>query len=273
MEPHTTSVLTAIKIGKTLIAAGRAIERPGRERLELVEERANRQVGQVSHAVAKALVAHALGRSPSDEDVDAFMAAAVDDPAFPARAYRLLGEARKTASIRRQKLLASVLLGAERFSEAWDEDDRGEQERDRIDTLVERLTLADVDLLVAIVALARQSFPPNTDDIKYELSLYAIEHLRGDVEIAAEHQIQAGTLDLKEGDRDTIWPTQTALLSLTLNGCVERPDRSVKKLARTRNGDEFRYTTLFITDLGEMLVDALAEVKAGMDAEVANLDR
>jgi hypothetical protein len=71
------------------------------------------------------------------------MATAANDPAFPARAYRLIGEARKSAARERRVLLASVLYTLP-LSTTSDDD------RDRLDMIFERLLPDEVRLLKAI---------------------------------------------------------------------------------------------------------------------------
>jgi hypothetical protein len=92
--------MKAIDAGRKVLRALTEAERPAwlAERLKASVDQVNQDMTQVTFAICRAFVAHALGRDPSADEVDAFIASATGDPAFPARAHRLLGELRKDGS-------------------------------------------------------------------------------------------------------------------------------------------------------------------------------
>jgi hypothetical protein len=99
-----------------------------------------------TYAACRGLVAFLLQRAPTDPEVDSFMAHGESLPDFQFRMYRLLTAATKSASRRRRMLLASVLYGLPLTTMEG-------EDRDRIDMLVEQLTIADIDLFGAIIRL------------------------------------------------------------------------------------------------------------------------
>ncbi len=143
-----TGAGTAVRIAKSVDSSA-ALQ----ARVDEVVQEVHREVGQVSYAFCKASVAHALGREPSDDEVGMFMTAAVNDAAFPNRAYRLLGEAKKSADQRRRKFLAAMVFGHS-FRVLPDD------ERDRVDMVVERMIPADVELLMRIAETLDRPPPP-----------------------------------------------------------------------------------------------------------------
>jgi hypothetical protein len=121
-------------------------------RFEETSAEATRETLKDCYAAARALVALSLGREPSDPEVDAFFAEIADHPNASFRFHRLLGEARKSASRRRRRFLASVFYGLE-FSAMPDD------ERDRVDLVAERMVPADVSLLMRINELEQTATP------------------------------------------------------------------------------------------------------------------
>ena len=106
-----STLVTAVK---ALLAAPRiakAIDQSPDLRAQFAAsiEQVEREMNQVCFAVCKAIVAHAVDREPTDAEVNRLIQDASNDPAFPHRAYRLLGEARKAASWRRRAFLASMV--------------------------------------------------------------------------------------------------------------------------------------------------------------------
>lgn len=111
------------------------------------------EMDKVCYAAVRALFAHALGRDPSDDEVDAVFAEAAEHPNAPFRFHRLLGEARKSSSHHRRLFLASAFFGLE-FSAMPDD------ERDRVDMVLERMVPADVGLLMRLDEMNRTATPP-----------------------------------------------------------------------------------------------------------------
>jgi len=101
---------------------------------------------RVSFAVIQSVVAAKLGATPDAASVAEFLQAAVENPAFPARAARLFQEGAKTPSAERREMLARALFGIPATT----------PERDRIDAAIERLFPDDVALLKEFVLLSRR---------------------------------------------------------------------------------------------------------------------
>lgn len=127
------------------------------ERVALAVDRLREAVGQahgrsmedmlrVSFAVIQSLVAAKLSTPPDAASVADFLRAAVEDPAFPARASRLFQEGAKTPSAARRQMLARALFGIPATT----------PERDRVDAAIERLFPEDVVLLRKLVSLAEK---------------------------------------------------------------------------------------------------------------------
>lgn len=213
----------------------------------------HRQVGQVSYAVCRALVAHALGRHPSDEEVTVVMTNAVNDPAFPNRAFRLLGEARKAASHRRRAFLAAMLFGLP-FVRVPDDD------RDRIDMVVERIMTADVELLRLIAQKDHDAPRPSAEDAAYYFPDSNVVALtRGlDVRIATTlDQWEGGFSDQAYSD-DRYSVNHAAFASLLSLSCIEVGDM------KATQGD-WLTRCLAITPLGKLVIRAVEEVRPGFD--------
>jgi hypothetical protein len=220
-------------------------------RLNRSIEQANLEAIQVCYAVCKAFVAQALGAEPSTNQVNEYMAKAVEDPAFPNRAYRLFGEAQKSASRRRRIFLASMLFGPP-FSKMPDD------ERDRVDMAVERMTVEDAELLMAILDnirtpqdLGHDSFGPTG-----VLVLTPV-----DLERARPEKIYIVTPDLRgRGDEVRMSFPRGVFESLKLLGCVETGT------GISTEGSWARYH-LLLTDLGGTVGRAIKEVRPGLVAE------
>lgn len=214
----------------------------------------HREVGQVSFAVCRALLAHALGRDPSDDEVNEVLSAAVNDPAFPNRAFRLLGEARKSASRRRRAFLASVLFGLP-FSKLPDD------ERDRIDMAVERLMPADVELLRLIVEKNRTARPtPEKEPFLFRGTRVAAM-IRG-------IEVRIGSTDDYTGtqaffsnafyDDPRSSVDHATFAALTSFGLVDIGQSEMQQ-------GGWKIHRLVVTPLGQLVVGAIEEVRAGFD--------
>jgi hypothetical protein len=208
----------------------------------------NQETAQISHAVCRALTTHVLGGPPSSDQVDQFMAAAVRDPAFPARAYRLLGEAQKSSDRRRRVFLASVLFGLS-FDVLPDDD------RDRVDMAVERLVPPDVELLMLIAA--RQSAPSmKTGDRSDVFALINGRALR----LTITDFLHEGELQQHVLDDERFLADRAALDALVGGGCVHLGERFAQA------GDWIIYK-LTISEVGHMVIRAIEEVHPGLKAE------
>ncbi len=208
-------VIKAIETGRKLMGVLREIERPGwlEERLRTSVEQVHQDMLQVTFAVCREFVAQALGRDPSSDDVDAFIASATGDPTFPARAHRLLGELKKAGSQRRRAFLASALYGLQ-FSKLPDD------ERDRVDMAIERMMPGDVELLVRIdegrKRLPRKPLPEVTAQLSNVFALISGNALRLN---ATDHWDGDGLKDEVLLDKSYL-ADRVALAALESLGCV-----------------------------------------------------
>jgi hypothetical protein len=209
---------------------------------------ADRELAQVAYAVAKALAASALGTTLGDGDVDAFMAEVFNSPSGPARAFRLLGEARKTASGTRKRMLAAIFFGLP-FTGIKAED------YDRVDMLIERLVPADVELLSTIALLDRGEGPQGGRPGCFVLT-HGGRYLVGNSFLYAENHRDE---DLK-GVPSLDGP---AFASLVAHGCVSLPSSWSEAL--TFNGVSATAEFVEVTPLGRLLRQSLEDVRPGFD--------
>jgi hypothetical protein len=217
-----------------------------------------REGEQVCYAVCKALVAHSLGRDPSDDEVNDVFSAAINNPAFPNRAYRLLGEARKSASRRRRAFLASVLFGLS-FSKLPDD------ERDRVDMAVERMMPADADLLWVLAEKDRTARPSAELEGPYFFKGTRLLALTRGLEV------RIGSTDDwvtdEEQFADEVYTDarfgvdHAAFGSLLSFGLADMSE----SMARQSDWD-WEIRRLTITPLGRLVVRAIEEVRPGFDA-------
>lgn len=204
-----SAILTTLKAGKALLAADRSLRKGAlQDQFDENARQLNAEVGQVAHAVCKAIVALALGKTPTDEDVEAFMAGAANDPAFPARAYRLLGEARKTATYQRRVLLAAILYGCASLAE---------DDRDRVDMLVERLTVPDVRLLKAIHDF-ECAIPHNI--LAWRNGIYAVR-IDAELRVVPGHMVPGDGFDQEIRSLPNLPRDRVALVQLQALGLIE----------------------------------------------------
>ena len=249
-DPFTAAKAT-IKVGEALIAVDRSIRKGAlQDQLDEAERRLNANVGQVAYAVCKALVAVALDRPPSHDEVDAYMAGAVNDPTFPARAHRLLGEARKTASERRRHILAAVLFG--RSFEATPEADR-----ERVDMLVERLTSEDIALLGTINSLWQRQPDGHPQSACLAAYWQGLRLLR--FPTPGTERLTSAMLDA------TPITSRTAFAALQSAGCIDVRN-GFSSEGFSVDGIGMTAGEVDMTSLGVLLLDALEAVRAGIEA-------
>jgi hypothetical protein len=221
-------------------------------KLEVSEAQNNRDVGQVCLAICSALVAHALGREPNAPELAAFLDEAVGDPAFPARAHRLLGEAYKAASWRRRAFLASMLYGLS-FRSLPDD------ERDRVDMAIERMMPGDVELLIRIdegrKRVPRSPIPTMPVGPSNVFALISGRELRLSV---TDHWIGDAAWEEALEDENSR-ADRVALTALEALGCVH--------IGESRSSSpSWNEHSLTITTVGELVIRAIEEVRPGLDA-------
>lgn len=219
-----------------------------KSQLDAAAVEADRELGQVSYAVVKALMASILGATPSEPAVDAFMMEVFNSPSGPARAFRLLGEARKTASDKRRRMLAAVFFGLP-FTGIEADD------RDRVDMLIERLVPDDIELLSTVARLEASELPRHGHPGCFVLT-HGRQYLVGSSFIEKErHQDD----DLKTA-ASLDGPAFTCLMS---QGCLTLP--SLWSADVTFNGVSANAEYLEITSLGRLLLRSLEDIRAGIE--------
>jgi hypothetical protein len=255
---------TIVAEGKVLVSVAQKaakvikwaeVSRKARAQLNRSIEQANLDAIQVCYSVCKAFVAYAIGAEPSTDQVNEHMAKAVDDPAFPNRAYRLFGEVQKSASQRRRIFLASMLFGLPSGKMPDDE-------RDRVDMAVERMMPADVEFLSILSEkrkVAGQSPMASVGQIFGPSGIVAL--VQGtDLRIATPDE-RLGQFSNDLFNNPAFIGDRAALASLQSLGCVEL-SQSVMSHAR------WRVHHLIVTPLGDTVLRALEEVRPGLEAQV-----
>jgi hypothetical protein len=228
-------------------------------RFEESSAAATREMLKDSYAAVKAMIAFAMDRDPSDEEVDAVFTEAVDHPNAPFRFHRLLGEARKSASRRRRRFLASVFFGLE-FSTMPDD------ERDRVDLVVERMVPADVELLMRVDEMNRISTAPAQVDGPHIFQGTRVTALLNgiDVRIATTDDYDDSDSDSNYGFEprvfvdDRFQVDQAAFGSLVSLGCLDIGESKASQMP-------WEHHRLMITELGRLVVRAIEEVRSGFE--------
>jgi len=221
-------------------------------RFEETSAAATRETLKECHAALRALVAHALDREPSDAEVDAVFAAVAEHPNAPFRFHRLLGEARKSASRRRRRFLASVFFGLP-FSKLPDDD------RDRVDMAVERMTVADVEFLAMVQAKRRTPEEHKVDGKSYIFGDDGIGAvIRGsELRIATPNEWTLDGFVPGFFEDPRFIGDRAALASLVSVGCLDLGE------AVTHLGNKEKANPLRILPLGHMVIRAIEEVGPG----------
>ena len=183
------------------------------------------------------------------------MAEALEHPNAPFRFHRLLGEARKSASRRRRRFLASVAFGLE-FSTIPDD------ERDRVDMVVERLVPEDVLLLLQIDQRNRNSRPADQVDgphIFQGTQVAALVH-GINVRVACTDDQNDTEHDYGFGDPvftdDRFVVDQAAFASLVSLGCLDIGESKASQMP-------WEIHRLMITQVGRLVIGAIEQVRAG----------
>lgn len=234
--------LTVLKLFRGAAKAGKWIDKsPIEATLEAAGAKVGREMGQVCYAVVRALIAVQLGADPNDEDVHAYMLDAIDDPSFPSRAYRLFGEGKKSPSKRRRHFLAAILFGLPFTTMSSDD-------RDRVDMLAERLVPEDIKLLDQVAKISRAG----------GRTLY--------VEDPSTRAVRIAGVKLGHSEAFIAFtPPGPAFKALEAQGCLYRSTGLREDIAI----DGVHETGIFleVTALGQLLLKALEDVRAGLDDE------
>jgi hypothetical protein len=234
-----------------------AIEAPSPE----VQATLNRSLHQatietmtICFVVCKALLAERMGVPPSAEEVNDFMSKAADDPRFAHRAYRLFGEAQKTSDRRRRVFLASMLFGLP-YSKMPDDD------RDRVDMAVERMTIADIKFLAMIWAKRRS---PEEHLPEGEMNVFGTDGIGAvitgtELRIATPNEWEENMLVATFHRDQRFLGDRAALASLVSIGCLDVGQALVNSAGRTTHFHQVRFLPL-----AHMVLGAMEEVRSGL---------
>jgi hypothetical protein len=259
-------VSTLVAAVKALLALPRVAksldESPDlRAQFEASIEQVEREMNQVCFAVCRAIVAHALGHEPTTDDVAAFMDHAKDDPAFPHRAYRLIGELKKSADRRRRQFLAAMLFGHS-FKVLPDD------ERDRVDMVVERMIAADAELLLRI---ADKQEPPALP-VPEALGAWpfagsgAVAFVREDALRIVPVGYWKDSNFLPEATTEpALVADRAALAALISLNCVTLGELFFGPRSDLQH-DGYLVKSIRLTQLGGLVVQAINEVRPGVEA-------
>jgi hypothetical protein len=259
MTTVVAEIKTVVSATRTAVAIVKKVDSSEalQKRFDESVQEVHRGIGQVSYAVSRALVAHALGRDPSHEEVNRFLEAAVNEASFPNRAFRLLGEARKSASRRRRAFLAAMLFGLP-FSKLPDD------ERDRVDMVVERIMPVDIELLVLIADKDRTAKPLAPPKERYFFTGMNMVALTRGIEVrlvTARDYENRGFADQVEAAEVARPVDHAAFSSLQSLGCVEVAESTAAQ------GD-WRAHTLVIAPLGRLMIQAIEELRPGFEGGI-----
>ena len=255
--PTLTAAVKAILAAPKVVKAVKQLNAsPLDEHFAAAVAEVNQDMIQISYAFCRAFAALALGYEPSAEQVDEFMRQAAKDPAFPWRAHRLLGEMKKSASERRRRFLAAMLFGLS-FETLPDDD------RDRVDMVVDQLLPVDAALLLKIADLCERK--PAAPGVRHYVNEFVAfisqDELRlvtSDYWIGSEFRPEATTDPALKEDRSAL----TALLSLD---CVSL-DEVV--LGGTLSHEGYAVQSVTPTSLGYLVVRAINEVLPGLGGKL-----
>lgn len=247
MPDPLTGAKATIKVGKALLAANKHLQKGSlQDKFDDAAKRLNENMGQVAYAVCKGFVARALGHSPGEAEVEEYMAGAVDDPTFPARAHLLTGAMRKTSSNERLRMLAGMLFG-KAFMKTPPAD------LERVDLLAERLLIDDVRLLSTINGLwQRLPDAPESECIAMHASGLRLFRYPSQEPLTQEYLY----------DRPVI--SQTAFDALLSAGCISMPDGFTLD-GLSINGLAASHGAVDMTALGEMFLRALDDVRVEVE--------
>lgn len=213
----------------------------------------------VAYATARALIARELGREPTDQEVDSFLDAAGQGPSFAPRVYRLFSEGMRSSSQRRRRFLCSVLFGLQ-FTKI------PEDELDRVDLAVERMLPGDAIFLMRIADIHQTPANPDASflgGVPYgearptKCEAIAIQSPT-DLRIVTSNEYSP-QMNLERTTTDARFAfSATELSSLESLGCVHRSE------SEASNGT-YAFHILDVTPLGELVLRALKEVRAGCE--------
>jgi hypothetical protein len=206
---------------------------------------------QVVGAVAMALLSHAMGRTPLDEEFQKFISELFDDPAAWARAHRLIGEVLKSPSRERRARLAAVFAaGPSICLEPGD--------RDRLDALVERMFDDDV------AALRQLAEVDSRDGL-------LIEEPHRQAAVSGRRRFCTATT----GARPVKWDDLPMLPAVVLDNLealgLIRQAGTFSEGAKLRSGEDLIALRYSMTHLGRFLQASLQNeaIRAGMAIEGA----
>jgi hypothetical protein len=236
---------------KALFAVAKFVDRsPAIERsLKESRDASVEATAVAAHAASIGLAAVLTKVTPTQEVVERLVEAAHSGPGAPFRVWRLLGETAKSASYERRVFLASFFYALP-FTTAR------EDERNRIDMLVERLMPEDVSLLKRIADLVAQV--PDPHHAGHFISNYPIkaETPKGVLIVSSQHRNEGFLAD------------PVALTSLIMHGCVSDSDGFWGETVAA-GGADASGTMLAVTPLGQLLARAFEDVRPVVEAALS----
>lgn len=233
-----------------------------RGHLERTMERASRdmvedcliETSKVLMAAIRALLAIALERNPSDEEVEDEWRRVAEDPASAHRVHRLFFEALKSPSAARRRRLAAVLAVGSKIT-------KSEDELDRLDRMAEQLGEGEVLALKQIIDWrdAHPNFHRNDRP-----SCQVCQH-RGD-------RVVLATLTAPPGSIYGKWETSGFIVDPVAIGrligaaCLRRHEDQA--VPADDGPDQYIVTPLQVTDVGEFFWNCLKHqaIQAGMSS-------
>jgi hypothetical protein len=193
----------------------------------------------------RALLAFHLKRDPTGSEIQTLMEEAGKSQGFPARAVRLLEEARRAPTEGRRRMLASVLYGLP-FTDAT------EEERDRVDMLVERLTPQDVDLLNRISGLWKSLSPQDANPHCLAVDWSGLRMIR--------YPLPGDARLTRQVVENTPVESGAAFATLQSAGCIEVPGGMSADDEPIIEGAGVYSGLVQVTPLGKLLLKALRDV-------------
>lgn len=142
-----------------------------------------------------------------------------------------------------------------------------DDERDRVDMVVERMMPADVALLHGFAEKDRTARSPTEETPYIFRGSKLVAFVRGiEVRIASTDDGPDGEFEEATYSDPRLAVDHAAFASLLRLGCVEIPDA---KASYHTDGGDWQIHTVLITPLGRLVIEAIAYVRPGFEGIVA----
>jgi hypothetical protein len=264
MEPHL--VLKAVETGLKVVKAARVIDGPSKAQQEQWDRaiaQVEREVLQITHAAVRAILANALGVEPTSEQMNALLESGANDPAFPFRMHRLLGEAKKTAFREKRALLVAALYGLPCSSMSG-------ADRERIDRLIETLLPPEIALLNTIDRMETDLAQVEKGKLgaTWLAGLYAVRDRKEAFRVVSGHQLREEVFSADLFSIPDLPSDRIAFVQLQSLGLIEL-DAGNRRGAVPLQSEIYDIHGVTTTQLGQLLLNALREidvaVRGGLD--------